>query len=120
MVNSAIYPALTGGSTPAVLSPEIYETELPLATRAHPVTISDDLQAAALAEEATAGERALTAGLDLLLYARTERASLEAFPRLLAAAQSGAIPRARVEQAYRAVQGIKERVARAPARASDR
>jgi beta-N-acetylhexosaminidase len=111
MVNSAIYPSLTGSTTPAVLSPEIYRTELPLATGGHPITISDDLQAAALANELTPGRRALDAGLDILLYAQTSEASLEAFRGLLADAQAGGIPRARIEQAYQAVQTLKGRVA---------
>jgi beta-N-acetylhexosaminidase len=111
MVNSAIYPGLTGSSTPAVLSPEIYRTELPLATGGYPTTISDDLQAAALANELTPGQRALDAGLDILLYAQTSEASLDAFQGLLADAQAGRIPRTRIEQAYEAVQAIKQRVA---------
>jgi beta-N-acetylhexosaminidase len=111
MVNSAIYPSLTGSTTPAVLSPEIYRTELPLATGGHPITISDDLQAAALADELTPGRRALDAGLDILLYAQTSEAALDAFKGLLADAEAGRIPRARIEQAYRAVLTLKERVA---------
>jgi beta-N-acetylhexosaminidase len=114
MVNSAIYPGLTGSSTPAVLSPEIYRTELPLATGGHPVTISDDLQAAALANEPTPGQRALDAGLDMLLYAQSSEASLDAFQGLFADARAGRIPRARIEQAYQAVQTIKRRVGGAP------
>jgi beta-N-acetylhexosaminidase len=111
MISSAIYPSLTGTSTPAVLSPEIYRTELPIATAGHPVTISDDLQAAALADEATPGQRALNAGLDMLMYAQTAEASRQAFQGLLAAAESGGIRRSRIEQAYEAVQLIKQRVA---------
>ncbi len=111
MVNSAIYPSLTGSLTPAVLSPEIYKTELPLATGGHPVTISDDLQAAALTNELTPGQRALDAGLDILLYGQTSEASLDAFEGLLADAQAGQMLRARIEQAYQAVLTVKERVA---------
>jgi beta-N-acetylhexosaminidase len=119
MVSSAIYPSLTGSATPAVLSPEIFKRELPLATGGSPPTISDDLQAAALANEATPGKRALNAGLDMLLYAETDQASLEAFQGLLADVQSGRIPRARIEQAYEAIQTLKQRVAGAkPAAAS--
>jgi beta-glucosidase-like glycosyl hydrolase len=115
MVSSAIYPALTGSSTPAVLSPEIYKTELPLATNTTPTTISDDLQAGALANEPDPGQRALEAGLDLLLYAQNAEASFDEYQSLLAAARSGGIPRARIEQAYEAVQGLKARVAGADA-----
>ncbi len=115
MVSSAIYPSLTGSATPAVLSPEIYKTELPLATGSSPPTISDDLQAAALANEVTPGRRALDAGLDMLLYAETDDASVEAFQGLLYDAQSGRIPRTRVEQAYQVIQTLKQRVAGASA-----
>jgi beta-N-acetylhexosaminidase len=111
MINSAIYPSLTGTSTPAVLSPKIYETELPLATSGHPVTISDDLQSPALANEVTPAQRAINAGLDILLYATTQKGSTRAFQGLLAAAASGSITRPRLEQADRAIQGLKERVA---------
>jgi beta-N-acetylhexosaminidase len=119
MVSNAIYPSLTGTTTPAVLSPEIYKTEIPLATGGNPTTISDDLQAAALANELTPGQRALNAGLDILLYAQTAEASLDAFQGLLVDAQSGRISRARIEQAYEAIQTLKERVAgAAPSAAS--
>ncbi|HEY3758495.1 MAG TPA: glycoside hydrolase family 3 N-terminal domain-containing protein [Solirubrobacteraceae bacterium] len=111
MVSSAIYPSLTGTSTPAVLSPEIYKVELPFATGGRPLTISDDLQAAALAGDADVGQRALNAGLDILLYAQTAEASLDAFQSVLAAAESGAVKRARIEQAYQAVEALKQRVA---------
>jgi beta-N-acetylhexosaminidase len=111
MVNSAIYPSLTGTSTPAVLSPKIYETELPLATSGHPVTISDDLQSPALANEVTPGQRAINAGLDILLYATTQEGSRDAFQGLLAAAASGNISRSKLQQADQAIQGLKERVA---------
>ncbi len=111
MVNSAIYPSLTGTATPAVLSRKIYDTELPLAVSGHPVTISDDLQSPALAGEATPGQRAINAGLDILLYASTQAGSKDAFQGLLAAAESGNISRAKLEQARQAIQGLKERVA---------
>ena len=111
MVNSAIYPSLTGTKTPAVMSPEIYKTELPMATSATPVTISDDLQAAALVKEDRPAQRALTAGLDILLYAQSAEAALDAFVKLRVVAESGGIPSSRIEQAYQAVEGLKVRVA---------
>lgn len=111
MVNSAIYPSLTGTTTPAVLSPKIYDTELPIATSGHPVTISDDLQSPALTNEITPGQRAINAGLDILLYATTQEGSANAFQGLLAAAESGSIGRARLAQADQAIQGLKDRVA---------
>jgi beta-N-acetylhexosaminidase len=111
MVSSAGYPSLTGSTAPAVLSSEIYTRELPIAVGEEPVTISDDLQAAALARERTPGQRALSAGLDLLLYAQSSEASRYAFQRLLFVAEHGGIVRSRLEQAYRAILDIKARVA---------
>lgn len=111
MVSSAIYPNLTGSSAPAVLSPEVYRQELPLATGGAPVTVSDDLQAAALAGEAAPAERAINAGLDLLLYAQTEDGSASAFQRLLEVANSGGISRSRLEETNQAIQSLKARVA---------
>ena len=75
MVSSAAYPGLTGEAVPAVESPEIYQQELTYASGAHPVTISDDLQAGALSGSSNPAARALAAGLDLLLYAQSESGS---------------------------------------------
>jgi beta-N-acetylhexosaminidase len=111
MVNSASYPSLTGTSTPAVLSPVIYERYLPRFTGAHPLTISDDLQAAGLADEPAPGPRAFKAGLDMLLYAQTAEAAQTANSEIHDDVENGTIPRARVMSAYRAVEAMKARVA---------
>jgi beta-N-acetylhexosaminidase len=115
MVSSAIYPNLTGSASPAVVSSEIYDQELPFATGGAPVTISDDLQAAALAGEVAPAKRAVEAGLDLALYAQDEAGSASAFERLLEVAEAGGISRARLEQANRSVLGLKEILAGATA-----
>ncbi len=114
MVSSAIYPSL-GSSGPAVLTPQIYSSELPSATGGTPVTISDDLQAAGLQAESAPAERAINAGLDLLLYAQTEAGSETAFQRLLDVAKSGGIRRERLEAARLAILGLKGTVAGATA-----
>ncbi len=111
MVNSASYPSLTGNDTPAVMSPEIYSQELRVATGTTPLTISDDLQAGALAHETTPAERAINAGLDLLMYAQTEEGSANAYQELLGIVQSGGIMASRIESAYSAIEAMKERVA---------
>jgi beta-N-acetylhexosaminidase len=111
MISSAIYPSLTGSPLPAVLAPAIYSREIPTATGGEPVTISDDLQAGALANEIAPAQRAIDAGLDLVLYAQTQRGAHDAFRRLLQVARAGGIPRARLEQADRAVGTLKEHVA---------
>jgi beta-N-acetylhexosaminidase len=105
MLSSAVYPRLTGGE-PAVLSKSAYARELPR-RGAWPVTISDALETPALAGEPTPARRALTAGLDLLLYANTEAGSARAYSVLLRDARAGRIPRARIEQAAKRVLRLK-------------
>jgi beta-N-acetylhexosaminidase len=118
MVSSAIYPSLSG-PMPAVLSPEIYREELPLATGGSPPTISDDLQAAALAAEGATAERAINAGLDLLLYGQNEGGAAIAFGRLIELANAGGITRSRLEEADTAIQSLKGLVAGASAPPSE-
>jgi beta-N-acetylhexosaminidase len=109
MVGSAVYPQLTGGE-PAVMSPAVYERELPR-LGADGVTISDDLEAPAVQSELTPARRSINAGLDLLLYARTESVSAEAYDRLLEDVDSGEIDRATVEAAATAVLRLKAELA---------
>jgi beta-N-acetylhexosaminidase len=111
MVSNATYPALTGNSTPAVMSPKIYKTELGQVVGYHGVTISDALGAGALAHEADPAERAIDAGLDLALYAGTEEESVNAYAGLREDLHTGGIPRGRVEDAYDAIMALKTRVA---------
>jgi beta-N-acetylhexosaminidase len=113
MISSAAYPTLTGGAVPAVMAPEIYRRELPLASRAEPVTISDDLQASALTGQRSPAARAVDSGLDMLLYAETERGSAEAFEKLRGELRQGIVSRAAVERAASAVGDLKALVARA-------
>jgi len=114
MVSSAIYPTLTG-TLPAVMSPLTYQRELPGAAREPVVTISDDLQAGALAGQDAPARHAVNAGLDLLLYAGTEQASADAYRTLLDEARSGLVSRARIEAAYAAIVAFKRRLAAAAA-----
>jgi beta-N-acetylhexosaminidase len=111
MVSNATYPALTGNSTPAVMSPEIYKTELGQIVGYHGVTISDALGAGALAHEADPAERAIDAGLDLALYAGTEDESVNAYVGLCEDLRTGGIPRNRVEDAYNAIMALKAKIA---------
>ena len=105
MLSSAVYPQLTG-SEPAVLTRRTYARELPR-RGAWPITISDALETPALARQRTPARRALTAGLDLLLYANTEQGSATAYRILLADARAGRIPRARVVEAAKRVLQLK-------------
>ena len=106
MVGSAVYPTLTG-SLPAVMSPLTYSRELPRAG-ATGVTISDALETPAIEAQTTPGRRSILAGLDLLLYAKTESASATAYDRLLEDVRSGAIKRKRVREAATAIASLKQ------------
>ncbi len=115
MVSNAAYPALSGNAMPAVMSPEIYQTELGQIVGYSGVTISDALGARALAHEADPAEHAIDAGLDLALYAGTEEESANAYNGLREDLHTGGIPRSRVEDAYSAIMALKTRIAGAPA-----
>jgi beta-N-acetylhexosaminidase len=107
MISSAIYPDLTG-PLPAVMSPLTYRRELPIATGGSPVvTISDDLQAGAIADQIAPARHAINAGLDLLMYAGTEGASADAYASLLAEVRSGLVSKGRVQAASDAIQAFK-------------
>jgi beta-N-acetylhexosaminidase len=104
MVSSAAYPDLSG-PLPAVMSPMIYQRELRIAGAG--ATISDDLQAPALAGLSSPARHGINAGLDLAMYAQTEQASANAYLSLLADVRSGHIDVPRVREAARAVQALK-------------
>jgi beta-N-acetylhexosaminidase len=108
MMSSATYPALLGPDAPAVMSAAAYARELKRAgVPATTPTISDDLDAAAIAGRTRPAGRALRAGLDLLLYAGSEATSARAYGGLLAQVRSGAVPEARVRAAADAVLRLK-------------
>ena len=112
MVNSASYPTL-GANLPAVMSPSIYQRELPLAVPGRtPLTISDDLQSPAIESQTAPARQTIDAGLDLLLYAQTEQASAFAYSKLLAEARMGTISVARLAAANRRIQALKARLTR--------
>ena len=106
MISNASYPNLSG-PLPAVMSPEIYQEELRVASPQPPVTISDDLQAGALRTQPTPARTAINAGLDLLLYASTEDGSATAYQLLLMDVHDGAISSARIRNAANAIAGLK-------------
>lgn len=110
MMSSARYPELFG-TTPAVLAPEAYTTLL-RGVAGRPVTVSDDLETPAVVTERTPARRAILAGLDLLLYARTESASAAAYQRLLADVRSGRVRASRVRDSASRVLALKAALAR--------
>lgn len=105
MVSSAAYSSLTG-STPAVLSSQIYDSELPRAGVAA-VTISDDLQAPAIANLVSPARRAINAGLDLLLYGQNGLAANAAYDRLLVEASDGRLRASRIVAAAGKIRALK-------------
>ncbi|MFL5865304.1 MAG: glycoside hydrolase family 3 N-terminal domain-containing protein [Solirubrobacteraceae bacterium] len=108
MVSSAAYPSLSG-PLPAVMSRAIYQRELRIIDpQAPPLTISDDLQAAALARQPSPTERAVGAGLDLLLYAQTEKASADAYQALLTDVHDADISLLRLARAEHAIHALKQ------------
>lgn len=106
MISSAGYPSLTGSSTPAVASPEIYKRELP-AAGVNAVTISDDLDSPAIATLRGPARRAVHAGLDLLLYAQSEASSARAYETLRSEVRAGTLDARSVIRAARAVNRLK-------------
>ncbi len=111
MISSASYPSLTDNEIPALDAPEIYRKELHKA-RIEAVTISDDMQAGALANLEHPALHALRAGLDMLLYAQSEQASDEAYGKLDAALHDGRLPATRVQQAADAITRVKAALAK--------
>ncbi|MCW3040047.1 MAG: beta-N-acetylhexosaminidase, partial [Solirubrobacterales bacterium] len=108
MMSSATYPALLGADAPAVMHPAAYARELPQAgVPATTPTISDDLDAGAIAGRERPAHRALAAGLDLLLYAAGPDGSAQAYAKLLSELRSGDLSTARVRDAAAAVTRLK-------------
>jgi beta-N-acetylhexosaminidase len=93
MLANAIYPALDPAA-PATLSRAIATGEARGRLGFDGVTITDDLEAAALRQFGTPGQlavRSARAGADLVLFARTSAASAQATGALRRALQSGAL-----------------------------
>lgn len=112
MVSSAAYPAVSGPA-PAVMSPEIYQRELPLALGGRSaLTISDDFQSPAITPQPTPARRAIEAGLDMLLYARSEQTSAIAYGDLVNEARSSLIPVSMLRVAYGRILELKRALTR--------
>lgn len=105
MVSSASYDHLTG-STPAVLSPSIYHTVMPR-DGIDAVTISDSFQSGAISAQRSPTLRAISAGLDMVMYPDDEAASRDAYSLLMRGAEHGLLPAARVRDAAGKVLALK-------------
>jgi beta-glucosidase-like glycosyl hydrolase len=71
------------------------------------VTISDDFETKALAAQSSPARRAISAGLDLVLYAQSEAVAESAYGQLYRDTQSGALSPARVRAAAAQVLALK-------------
>lgn len=109
MISSAAYPALSG-SLPAVMAPATYQRELPIANAVSDVTISDDLESPALADQAAPALHAINAGLDLLMYAQTPQRSADSYVKLLADARSRVLSTSRIRAAGEQIAALKRRL----------
>jgi beta-N-acetylhexosaminidase len=105
MISNAAYPNVTGAD-PAVLSRATYRTEL-AAVGFRGVTISDDLQAAAVDPIPGVAVKATAAGLDLLLYAKTEQASAAAYSQLTEAVADGRLSADRIQASAKRIRALK-------------
>lgn len=104
MVSSAIYAPLTAG-LPAVTSPIAYSL-LRTGLGFDGPTISDDLDAAAVAHVPNLAAAAAAAGLDLELWG-SQSTARAGYAALLKAVRSGRVPAARIRQAAARIATLK-------------
>lgn len=110
MISSAVYPAL-GVNEQAVYSSEIIEGDLRGKLGFRGAVISDDLEAPAAGTAAgDAAFRALRAGVDLVLFARTNGAAVKAFETLEKAVKKGRLEIKTLRSAYDRVQALKRAI----------
>ena len=113
MVSSAIYPALDPKDRPAIFSPPIVTGLLRDRLHFHGVVITDSMSAPGAHTMNDASNQAISAGVDVLLYA-DEANSEAAFASLNRVATSDQAFRAELERAYRNTQRLKHWVQRRP------
>jgi len=116
MVANAIYPALDS-RVPATLSRRIATTEVRKRLGFGGVTITDDLEAAALERYGSAGRlavRAAGAGDDLVLFARHYSSSVQAGAALAAALRNGKLSMTDARVAAARILALRRTVAERP------
>lgn len=107
MVSSAVYPAVSGDEQ-AVYSSEVIDGLLRDQLGFKGVVISDDLEApAAGTSPGDAAFRAIRAGVDLVLFARTNGAAVSAFDALEKSFKKGRLDRSTLQRAYDRIQDLK-------------
>ena len=109
MIANARYPKLTG-SRPAVLARSTYTRELKR-IGFEGVTISDDLQAKGIDPISDLAAKSAIAGLDIALYAKTERAAARAFVQLERAVRDGRLTEEQVRASAARIRALKEQLA---------
>lgn len=110
MVSSAVYPSL-GSNEQAVYSSEIIDGDLRGKLGFKGAVISDDLESPSAGTGAgDAAFRALRAGVDLVLFARTNGAAVKAFETLQKAVKKGRLDRNDLQAAYDRIQALKRAI----------
>jgi beta-N-acetylhexosaminidase len=112
MVSSARYPALDPERLPAVLSPAIVNDLLRRRLGFRGVVVTDTMGAPSVVVFPQAPVRAIRAGVDLLLYPQSERASSDAFVVLIRAARSRALSRTTLRASYDRIVRLKSSLQR--------
>jgi beta-N-acetylhexosaminidase len=107
MVSNAAYPTLDPTGLPAAISPAIVDGLLRRHLGFEGVVITDAFSTPAPAAHGDAPRRAISAGVDMLLYSDSERSSARAYTSLLREAGTKALPRARLAQSYARVIALK-------------
>jgi beta-N-acetylhexosaminidase len=109
MVSSASYPGLTpGAKEPAVFSPQIVKGILRDGMDFDGAVITDDLEAPAITEApGSAAAKALRAGADLLLFAKSPGGADDALSSLVNQVKQGGLDRGVIQGAYDRVKSLK-------------
>jgi beta-N-acetylhexosaminidase len=110
MVSTARYPGLepAGSKQPAAFSPQIIKGLLRDRFGFDGVVITDDLEAPSIPDApGTAGAKALRAGADLLLFAKSPGASGDALSSLVNQVKQGGLDRSVIQSAYDRVTSLK-------------
>jgi beta-N-acetylhexosaminidase len=113
MMATATYPSL-GSADPAAWAEPVISRELRDELDFDGVVITDDLESRAVRSELPpeqAGLRALQAGADLVLYAKSPEIAADAYRTVLEAANNGNLGRPELEGSYERIQSLKDSLA---------
>jgi beta-N-acetylhexosaminidase len=98
-----------------VLSPAVVQTQLRRRLGFAGVIVSDDLEAGAVRAVMSPSSAAVAAsrvGVDMMLVARSPDSSFSVYRSLVAAARSGQLSRASLEQSYQRIQQVQSMYSR--------